>query len=150
MGPEVDTTLDETLQSLGKIAQKHAKSVVDSIMRWRRSQYEPVSAEMLRAYTSSSPSHSYRRPAVTVDIPALLNERKSLASIYIMCRALIAVLKSIEGVKDALGEALGYSLEDTTFAQFRKPNLNLLVTSVNHRINAELYAALLGHIANVR
>lgn len=35
MGKGVDAKFDETLQSLGKIAQKHAKPVVDSIMRWR-------------------------------------------------------------------------------------------------------------------
>jgi hypothetical protein len=82
------------------------------------------------------------------DVPGLLNERKSLASIYIMCRALIAVLQSIS--KDALGEAMGYSLEDTTFEQFRQPDLKLLSQSANHRINAELYATLLGHLANIR
>jgi len=84
----------------------------------------------------------------THDVPGLLNERKSLASIYIMCRALIAVLQSTS--KDALGESMGYSLEETTFEQFRKPDLKLLSQSANHRINAELYATLLGHLANVR
>jgi hypothetical protein len=78
----------------------------------------------------------------------MLNERKSLASIYITCRALIAVLQSIS--KDALGEAMGYSLEETTFEQFRKPDLKLLAQSANHRTNAELYATMLGLLANVR
>jgi len=71
-----------------------------------------------------------------------------MASIYIMCRALIYVLSSIS--KDALGEMLGYNLEETTFEQFRRPDMRLLIQSVNHRTNAELYATLLGHIANIR
>lgn len=78
----------------------------------------------------------------------ILNERKSLASIYIMCRALIAVMQPLS--KDALGEQMGYKLEETMFEQFRKPDLKLLAQSANHRTNAELYATLLGHLANTR
>ncbi|KXN85574.1 Cell polarity protein mor2 [Leucoagaricus sp. SymC.cos] len=145
MGPGVDPKFDETLRSLGQIAQKHSKQVIDSIMRWRRSQHEVVSADIIRTHASQSPGHSRNRAN---DVPAILNERKSMASIYIMCRALIDVLSSIS--KDALGEALGYNLEETTFEQFRRPDLRLLTQSVNHRTNAELYATLLGHIANIR
>jgi hypothetical protein len=142
MGPDVDPKFDETLLSLGKIAQKHAKAVVDSIMRWRRTQNDPVGSEFIRLQQSQS------RTVRAHEIPPLLNERKSLASIYIMCRALIALLKSISS--DALGDSLGYSLEETTFEQFRKPDLKLLSQSANHRSNAELYASLLGHLANIR
>lgn len=49
-----------------------------------------------------------------------------------------------------LGESLGYSLEETTFEQFRRPDLKLLAQSANHRMNAELYATLLGYLANTR
>ncbi|KAJ7046983.1 cell morphogenesis N-terminal-domain-containing protein [Mycena alexandri] len=144
MGPGVDPKFDDTLDSLGKIAQKHTKPVVDSIMRWRRSQTENVGSDVIRTHMAQSPS-----PRVRIhDVPGLLNERKSLASIYVMCRALIAVLQSIS--KDALGETMGYSLEETTFEQFRRPDLKLLTQSANHRTNAELYATLLGHISNVR
>ncbi|CAK5277635.1 unnamed protein product [Mycena citricolor] len=145
MGPGIDPKLDDILNSLGKIAQKHPKPVVDSIMRWRRSQSENIPSDAIRFHVASSPGPSRGRNA---DIPALLHERKSLASIYVMCRALIAVLQTIS--KDALGESLGYSLEETTFEQFRKPDLKLLSQSANHRINAELYATLLGHLANIR
>jgi hypothetical protein len=146
MGPGVDTQFDEFLNSLGKIAQKHSKQVVDSIMRWRRTQNEIVVGDIVRYHIAQSPG--LQRNARTHDTPSVLNERKSLASIYIMCRALIAVLRSIS--KDALGENMGYSLEETTFEQFRRPDLKLLSQSANHRANAELYATLLGLIANVR
>ncbi|KAJ7219440.1 cell morphogenesis N-terminal-domain-containing protein [Mycena pura] len=145
MGPGVDPKFDDILNSLGKIAQKHTKAVVDSIMRWRRSQTENVGSDVIRTHMAQSPSQARVRMH---DVPGLLNERKSLASIYVMCRALIAVLQSIS--KDALGETMGYSLEETTFEQFRRPDLKLLSQSANHRTNAELYATLLGHIANVR
>jgi Cell morphogenesis N-terminal len=47
-------------------------------------------------------------------------------------------------------DALGFTLEETTFKQFKRPDLKLLAWSANHRLNAELYAMLLGHLANVR
>ena len=146
VGPGVVTKFDEILQSLAKIAQKHAKPVIDSVMRWRRSQNENVGSEIIRMQLSQTSSS--QRTARFHDVPALLNERKSMASIYIMCRVLIVVIQNLP--KDALGEAMGYSLEETIFEEFRRPDLKLLTQSANHRINAELYAKLLGHIANVR
>lgn len=146
MASGVDVKFDETLNSLGIIAQKSAKPVLDSIMRWRRTQNDNVGSDIIRPHLAQStgPNRTFRAQ----DVPGLLNERKSLASIYIMCRALVAVLQSLS--KDALGDAMGHSLEDTTFEQFRQPNLKLLTTSANHRTNAELYATLLGHLANIR
>jgi hypothetical protein len=148
MGPGVDAKFDELMQSLSKIAQKHTKPVVDSVMRWRKSQNEPVSEDVIRLHATQSPVSSRGGVVRVPNVPMVLNERKSLASIYIMCRSLIAVLQSIG--KDALGEVMGHSLEETTFEQFKKPDLKLLMQSANHRSNAELYATLLGHIANVR
>ena len=145
MDTKVDAKFDETLASLGIIAQKNAKKVIGSIMRWRRSQIENVGSDVIRVHLSRPVPNQMFRPQ---DVPGLLNERKSLVSIYIMCRALIAVLQSIS--KDALGDALGYNLEETTFEQFRNPDRKLLAQSANHRINSELYATLLGHLTNVR
>jgi hypothetical protein len=146
MGPGVDAKFDELLNSLGRIAEKHAKPVLDSIMRWRRSQNESGGEGLRRQDQSHSPVMS--RGVRVQDAPLILNERRSLAAIYIMCRALIAVVQSLP--KDALGEATGYSLEETMFDQFKKPDLKLLAQSANHRCNAELYAKLLGLLANVR
>jgi len=146
MGPGVDAKFDETLHSLGIIAQKHAKKVIDSIMRWRRSQQESVGSDIIQPHMTYLPTSG--QLVRSHEVPNLLNERKSLAAIYIMCRALIGVLQLLS--KDALGDALGYSLEETTFEQFKKPERKSLTLSGNHRINSELYATLLGHLANVR
>ncbi len=51
----------------------------------------------------------------------ILTERKSLAAIYITCLALIVVLQSIH--KNALDDIMGGLLEETTFEQFRKPDM---------------------------
>ncbi|KDQ60331.1 hypothetical protein JAAARDRAFT_191723 [Jaapia argillacea MUCL 33604] len=146
MGPGVDSKLDDILQSLGRIAQKNAKPVIDSIMRWRRSQNGEVDNGIIRLHMSRSPSAN--RSTKPQDERSLLIERKSLACIYVMCRALIVVMQSLS--KDALAEMVGYELEDRTFEQFRSPNLKLLAQSANHRTNADLYASLLGLLANFR
>jgi len=146
MGPGVDIKFDELLNSLGRIGQRHAKPVLESIMRWRRSQNDGVGPEYSRNHLVQSPHTN--RGARFPDASAILNERKSLAAIYIMCRALIAVVQSLP--KDALGDQTGFNLEETMFEQFRKPDLKLLAQSANHRCNAELFAKLLGLLANVR
>ncbi|PPQ88691.1 hypothetical protein CVT26_004435, partial [Gymnopilus dilepis] len=59
IGPGLDPSFDSTLHSLGIIAQKHAKKVIDSIMRWRRSQIENVTSDILQSHlsgTSASPT----------------------------------------------------------------------------------------------
>jgi len=146
MGPGTDVKFDETFHSLGIIAQKHAKKVIDSVMRWRRTQPENISPDIIDTHMtrSTAPNRIPRQQ----DILGLVIERKELAAIYIMCRALIAVLQLLS--RDALGDALGYTLEETTFKQFKKPDRKSLTLSVNHQINSELYATLLGHLANVR
>jgi hypothetical protein len=55
------------------------------------------------------------------DIVGILAERKSLAAIYITCRALIVVLQSIH--KNALDDTVGSLLEETIFEQFRQPDV---------------------------
>ncbi|KAG1739736.1 cell morphogenesis N-terminal-domain-containing protein [Suillus lakei] len=64
-----------------------------------------------------------------------------------MCRTLIVVLSVLS--KDALGDALGFTLEETMFEQFKRPDLKLLAQSANHWLNAELYTTLLGHLENI-
>ncbi|EIW59193.1 uncharacterized protein TRAVEDRAFT_71351 [Trametes versicolor FP-101664 SS1] len=146
MGPGIDKKFDDMLSSLGKIAQRHAKPVVDSVMRWRKSQSDPAGQDLLRHHLSQSPSGS--RALRMPDVAQALNERKWLASIYIMSRALIAVARSIS--KDGLPEAVGHSLEELTFEQFKRHDAKLTMQSANYRCNAELHAELLGHLAEIR
>lgn len=145
MGPGVDPKLDELLLSLGKIAQKHAKAVVESVMRWRKSHADVgVSPELLRGHLDYAATSG--RNIRGQDVSSMLNERRSLASIYVMCRALIAATQNL--TKDGLSDAVGHSLEELTFDQFRRPDIKMLTQSANHRINAELYATLLGQLVS--
>lgn len=143
LGPGIDTKFDDILKTLGGIGQNNAKPVVDSIRRWRQSQNSSLIPQDIFRLQVSQPSALRGNRLYDV-----LGERKSLAAIYIMCRALIVVMQSLS--KDALGESIGFNLEETTFEQFRRPDLKLLSQSANHRTNAELYATLLGYLANSR
>lgn len=140
MGPGVDPQFDELLHSLGKVAQKHTKPVVDSLLRWRKSQKDGSFSDAQRMYPANIKAARMH--------DALYTDRRLLASIYITCRALIVATQSLG--KDALTEALGNQLEDLTFTQFRNPDVKMLALSQNHRANTELYAILLGNLANLR
>lgn len=141
MGSGVDAAFDALLQSLGKIAQKHAKSVVESVMRWRKSQTE-------HGHSEFHPLYPGRTKSRLNDSEGLNTERRSLASIYIMCRALAVITQSLS--KDSLSESAGNELEATIFERLRDPDVKLLTISANHRLNAELYAVLLGNLADIR
>lgn len=86
-----------------------------------------------------------------------------------MCRALLLIMKSV--TKDGLDVRYGDQLESTFFEEFiSDPDLyvigyycyyrdqllidlrrrKLISHSLNHRVNAELYAMILGEMANVR
>lgn len=144
MGPGVDPTFDALLQSLGKIAQKHAKYVVEAVMRWRKGQTEQGDSDFHSLYPDSAKTRTTR----SHDTEALITERRSLASIYIMCRALAVITQSL--AKDSLSDSAGNELEATIFERLREPDVKLLTSSANHRLNAELYAVLLGNLADIR
>ncbi|KAF8962300.1 cell morphogenesis N-terminal-domain-containing protein [Flammula alnicola] len=121
MGPGVDPKFDETLHSLGIIAQKHAKKVIDSVMRWRRSQSETIGSDIINSHMAQAPGPNRK------DVPGLLNEPPLERCTWRRSRL----------------QLRGDHLE-----QFRKPDRKSLALSPNHRINSELYATLLGHLAN--
>ncbi|KAF8674997.1 Cell morphogenesis N-terminal [Rhizoctonia solani] len=85
------------------------------------------------------------------EVTKVLAERMELMTVYVLSRALLVVLASVSELgKDVLGEGMGASLEENSFEPVRNPDLKRLALSGNHRANAELYASLLGQIANIR
>lgn len=53
MGPGIDPIFDDVLSSLARIAQRHTKPVIDSIMRWRKTNPEqPLSSELVQHHLS--------------------------------------------------------------------------------------------------
>jgi hypothetical protein len=161
MAPGSDTMFDELLSALGQIARRHAKPVIDSIMRWRKANADGVPTELVRLHTAPGVAgaprgHQHNRSVAQFNaVSDTLAQRKSLASIYIMCRALIVVVQAIAqgtGHRGEVGlpENTGYMLEEITFEPFRRPDVKLLAQSANYRTNTGLFAKLLGDLANMR
>lgn len=50
IGPDVDATFDELLESLARIAQKQLKRVVESVLRWRHDQSKSMDESLLRLH----------------------------------------------------------------------------------------------------
>jgi hypothetical protein len=167
MGTGMDPPFDALLHSLGKIAQKSPKPVIDSIYRWRKSQEsEPLSTDLVRLHTAQSPmltrgggggTNATSTPArVRVDVSAVLHERREMASVFIMTQALIAVMQAVFGSKEGKGAAAhldentAVTLAQSTFDVYVNADLRLLANSTNLRQNEEVYARLLGEVAKAR
>ncbi len=142
IGPGVDPKFDETLHSLGIIAQKHAKKVIDSVMRWRRSQSENVGSGFINAHLAQtsgpirkeipacSTSASHSRPSTSCAAHSSLCSSSSRAMRWVTRWAIVS--KRRRSSSSAGGDRKAFPV------------------SANHAINSELYATLLGHLANVR
>ncbi|KAK9476437.1 cell morphogenesis N-terminal-domain-containing protein [Lipomyces japonicus] len=75
-------------------------------------------------------------------------DRKSLISIYILCRVLIEVVKQTSA--DMLGEEMGDKLEEIVFKQIKASDSSLLNSSVIRSANWNLFAELLGEMSKLR
>ncbi|KEP47702.1 cell polarity protein [Rhizoctonia solani 123E] len=154
LGPGADRQFDSTLDSLAHIALKHTRLVIDALARWRRTQrLTPTSAQIpLNPGGSTQTGSSYGSYVYSQsEVTKALAERMELMTVYVLSRALLVVLAVVSELgKDVLGEGMGSSLEENSFEPVRNPDLKRLALSGNHRANAELYASLLGQIANIR
>ncbi|KDQ10267.1 hypothetical protein BOTBODRAFT_178297 [Botryobasidium botryosum FD-172 SS1] len=146
LGPGVDPSFDSLMESLAHIAQKTPKPVLGSVVRWREGYPdEPIPEDI----TSKHAAEASQRPPRHLNVTEQLKNRRDLASIYVLCRALIIVISSLG--KDSIGDLFGNNLEALVFEEFTtRPDLKLLAPSENQRTNAELYAVLLGHLSSIR
>ncbi|OBA19876.1 transcriptional activator leucine zipper [Metschnikowia bicuspidata var. bicuspidata NRRL YB-4993] len=79
---------------------------------------------------------------------AIQAEKKSLASIYILCRVLIEVVKQTSG--DALGTEFGGKLEEIVYYQLKTTDPVATSESFVRLANWNLFSELLGHMSEKR
>ncbi|CCH42316.1 hypothetical protein BN7_1860 [Wickerhamomyces ciferrii] len=79
---------------------------------------------------------------------AIQGDRKSLISIYILCRVLIEVVKQLN--PSATGDDLGDKLEEIVFTQLRSTDPILISSSIIRSANWNLFAELLGYMSDKR
>lgn len=218
-----DPEFDMIVESLGHIARRKPKPVIDSVMFWRKSKAEvsmlaaaavEKNLKLLRSeqkkFTSSQQnstptlnrmdsksqlSHKtsqrslYRQPSLSFirghrnnsskttlvsqkssssqeiaisnstlrsleakleesKITAIQAERKSLISIYILCRVLIDVVRQTP--IEVLGDDLADKLEEIIYTQLKTTDPLLISDSVIRSSNWNLFAQLLGHMSEKR
>lgn len=143
MGPGVDPAFDKLLRSLGYIARHKPKVVIDSVMVWRKSKSESNDNPLPKLSGDIMTQAARSKEAASV-----LVQRRSLVSIFILCRALIEIIKQVPA--DALGEDLSNKLEDTIFNQFKTADPEQIVKSANRQANLSLFAELMGWLADLR
>ncbi|KAK9465367.1 cell morphogenesis N-terminal-domain-containing protein [Lipomyces arxii] len=85
-------------------------------------------------------------PIPSVSDKAQQADRKSLISIYILCRVLIEVVKQTE----VLGDEMGDKLEEIVFKQIKTADPSLLTQSAIRTANWNLFAELLGQMSQMR
>lgn len=171
LGEGNDPAFDKIIASLGYIARRKPKPVIDSVMFWRKSKSEAAAAAATQANgggsgsNSSSPAQSHSRGGSRTDVSsatiidpksgqadareaAIMADRKSLVSIFILCRVLMEVVRQTP--PDVLGNDLSEKLEEIVFKQLRSAEPDLIAGSAIRRANWNLFAELLGEMSGSR
>lgn len=195
LGEGIDPSFDKIIESLGHIAKRKPKPVIDAMMFWRKTKSEAanvasedvqkLSKEYAQEQNQPSPPHMIKRSSTSsaiqkssgssIYVPkrqvstrstlsrestlettrlielqnlieraklvALQADRKSLISIYILCRVLIEIVKQAPNGGD---EDLNDKLEEIVFTQLKTTDPLSISTSIIKSSNWNSFAELLG------
>ncbi|KAI7872714.1 hypothetical protein BDF14DRAFT_12498 [Spinellus fusiger] len=114
LGKGADPSFDKLISSLALLAVSQQKAVIDAVMKWRKEMVEPLDASLIKRISESAPLSRTR------EVQSVLKERQSLASVYILCRSLIDIVRRFTA--GAFLDDLGENLEKIVFAQLKKPD----------------------------
>lgn len=154
LGAGADPAWDKIISSLGYVARRRPKPVIDSVMFWRKSKSEAAAAA---AQYLATGVHSHSRTASEsttnrgVSDPreaAYQAETKSLISIFILCRVLMEVVH--QTAPEVLDVDMSEKLEEIVFKQLRSADPVTLSRSKIRRANWNLFAELLGEMSRSR
>lgn len=119
-GPRADSSFDQLIASLGYINRHKPRSLIDSIIHWRKTKAELANSMLSKlnemrervnvtqrttsqALFSSLPSPPSSQELSSMEYNIYLAERRSAISIYILCRVLIEVISqtTLSALRDA-------------------------------------------------
>ncbi|KAJ2007812.1 Cell morphogenesis protein PAG1, partial [Coemansia thaxteri] len=149
-----DSVFDRTLEKLGMLARRRPRVLIELLLVWRKTTIDATDEYPLEGADSISQADGARQQLSLPSAPALsrahyiVKERRSLASVYILCRALSAVVEQLEA--SHLEGDLGDRLEELVFGQVKQVNPANLRRSQNRRQIQDLYARLIGRISDIR
>ncbi|KAG0198807.1 Cell morphogenesis protein PAG1 [Mortierella sp. GBA30] len=139
----VDPKFDKLLASLGSVARHRPKPVIDCVMLWRKGKIESSDDPSIKSASGEwSVNFKFRDPK------AVIKERKSVVSLFIMSRSLIEIVSQVQ--KDTLPDDLGSRLEETVFSQLENVDPEFIQRSSNRTANMNVLVELMGSLSNVR
>ncbi|RUS21260.1 hypothetical protein BC937DRAFT_93188 [Endogone sp. FLAS-F59071] len=160
IGQDLDVSFDRLLKSLGALASHRPKPVMDLIMKWRKSKSGAPDPQILATMTAptltdkasgarTSQTATQAAPSLSVaQITSILRQRQSVCSIFILCRALVAIVEQLQ--PESLSEELGEQLEEMVLRQMRGADPDMIHRNKNRAANMALFAQLLGALSLIR
>ncbi|KAK8051927.1 Cell morphogenesis protein PAG1 [Apiospora rasikravindrae] len=173
-GPGADPAFDQFIVALGHIAKQRPKPLIDLIMLWRKHKSEsasearqqlqqsrgaPTSAPLLRRNTEPVQvitANASASEAGAVNSPTSLAakqeyvaqaERRSIVSIYILCRVLLEVIS--QSSLSSITVEMEDKLESIIFGQLKIADIEQLFVSPLKLANWNLFAQLLGVMSEI-
>ncbi|TPX35897.1 hypothetical protein SmJEL517_g01822 [Synchytrium microbalum] len=137
-----DLSFDRLLQALGSMAKHCPKVVIDSISLWRRNKGEFSSKETNVNISSLYPSLRGK------DMEGVLKERKMYIANFILCRALMEVVKNL--TEQTLTSELADQLEDMCFTHLQKADPDQVIKAANRQANIDAFSSLVGCISGLK
>ncbi|KAF2968436.1 hypothetical protein GQX73_g5160 [Xylaria multiplex] len=168
-GPGADPAFDQFIVALGHIARPKPKALIDAIMLWRKYKSEAAgeARTQLQHLKSSQPTPSLIRrntePVQVLTGTGLSDtgtsgasslaanvaqaERRSIVSIYILCRVLLEVIShsSLSSITPEMED----KLEGIIFGQLKIADVEQLEASPLKMANWNLFTQLLGAMSNI-
>ncbi|KAG9241551.1 cell morphogenesis protein-like protein PAG1 [Calycina marina] len=171
-GPGADPTFDQLISALGHISSQKPKPLIDSMMLWRKNKSDAANEARLQLQQQSRgnalPGQLIRRntepphmlPPETLVSPSLPQpsiaarqdfvaqaERRSTASIYILCRVLIEVIG--QSNLTCITPEMEEKLEAIIFGQLKIYDADHLLTSSLKMANWYLFSQLLSVMSEI-
>ncbi|KAI0132506.1 cell morphogenesis N-terminal-domain-containing protein [Xylariales sp. AK1849] len=173
-GPGADAAFDQFIVALGHIASQKPKPLIDLIMLWRKHKSESASeargkaqhprgnqpggpllrrnTEPVQAATTNNmlPENGSANGTTTLASKqeyVAQAERRSIVSIYILCRVLLEVIS--QSTLASITPEMEDKLEGIIFGQLKIADIDLLFVSPLKLANWNLFAQLLGVMSDI-
>ncbi|KAJ2254360.1 Cell morphogenesis protein PAG1, partial [Coemansia sp. RSA 454] len=147
LGHGADATFDRTLEKLGMLARRRPRVIIELLLVWRKTTIDAADEDPLESIGGAHDPQQHQAAALS-RAHYIVRERKSLVSVYILCRALDAVVAQLDA--SHLEGDLGDRLEELVFGQVKQVNPANLRRSQNRREIQDLYARMIGRISGIR
>ncbi|KAG9238474.1 cell morphogenesis protein-like protein PAG1 [Amylocarpus encephaloides] len=169
-GPNIDPTFDQLISALGHIASQKPKPLIDSMMLWRKNKSDAANdarAQLQQSRNNMLPGQLPRRNTEPLHMLGDLDtlgsgnpptiaarqefvaqaERRSTASIYILCRVLIEVIG--QSTLACITPEMEEKLEGIIFGQLKIADAEQLSNSPLKMANWFLFSQLLGVMSEI-